>query len=287
MLAKESQSGQHVPHIVGTLAVTGPSSPAASVIELADPRTQTTCIGGLPISLLGMRDTARLLIKSALDARGRNVRPFYSTSANGQVIALAAADPGFKDLMLSADQINPDGMPMVMLSGYVSSERLEERVATTDLVHAVAEMAEADEISFYFLGGTAAVNAEAVARMKEKYPKLIFSGARDGYFRRDEEEAVVEEIARLRPDILWIGFGVPNEQQFVSRNLEKLRGVGVVKTSGGLFDFLSGKKSRAPQWMQNCGMEWLYRIILEPRRLLWRYVATNPIAIWHILVNSR
>jgi len=80
---------------------------------------------------------------------------------------------------------------------------------------------------------------------------------------------------------------VPLEQQFVARNIDKLTGVGVIKTSGGLFDFISGKNSRAPAWMQNVGLEWLYRTILEPRRLLSRYLKTNPIALWQIMFNSR
>src|SRR5690606_24880736 len=98
----------------------------------------------------------------------------------------------------------------------------------------------------------------------------------NGYFKRDDEDAVVAEINAARPDIMWLGLGVPLEQQFVARNLDRLTGVGLVKTSGGLFDFISGKNKRAPGWMQACGLEWLYRMWLEPRRLAMRYLTTNP-----------
>jgi N-acetylglucosaminyldiphosphoundecaprenol N-acetyl-beta-D-mannosaminyltransferase len=244
-------------------------------------------IGGLPIAALSRRDSARLLVDTALRARGQRQRPFYSTSANGQVIALARSDAGFRDLLLGADQIHADGMPMVRLSSLVSQVPLPERVATTDLVHDVAALAEGAGVSFYFLGGTPEVNRAAVARMQEAYPNLRFVGARSGYFDPDQERAVVEEIARLQPDILWIGLGVPLEQRFVARNIERLHGVGVIKTSGGLFDFLSGRNSRAPGWMQAVGLEWAYRTMLEPRRLFGRYFKTNAIAMWQIVMHSK
>lgn len=247
----------------------------------------TTVIGGLPVSLLGMEESARMLVRTALAARGQNALPYYSTSANGQVIALASEDPEFKALVQKADQIHADGMPMVRLSGYFARDELTERVATTDLVHAVSRLAQKAGLRYYFLGATPETNRGAVANMRRLYPDLIFAGARDGYFKIEDEARVAEEIVRAKPDILWIGLGVPKEQQFVERNLERLRGVGVIKTSGGLFDFLSGKNSRAPKWMQNAGLEWAYRSMLEPRRLLGRYLKTNHAALWQIIFHSK
>jgi exopolysaccharide biosynthesis WecB/TagA/CpsF family protein len=85
---------------------------------------------------------------------------------------------------------------------------------------------------------------------------------------------------------LWVGLGVPLEQQFIDRHIDRLTSVGVVKTSGGLFDFLSGKNSRAPAWIQSVGLEWLYRVCLEPRRLGMRYLTTNPKAIRALIRHS-
>ncbi|WP_449394045.1 WecB/TagA/CpsF family glycosyltransferase [Devosia riboflavina] len=256
--------------------------------EMTHPKAEpNTTIGGLPISVLGMEESARILVRTALRARGQNALPFYSTSANGQVIALAAEDANFKQLLTQADQIQADGMPMVRLSGYVSSEELSERVATTDLVHAVARLSQKAGLRFYFFGATPDGNRNAVANMQDQYPDLIFAGARDGYYKPEEEAGIVADIVASKPDILWIGLGVPREQEFVSRNLENLRGIGVIKTSGGLFDFLSGKNSRAPQWMQSAGLEWVYRTMIEPRRLLGRYLKTNPAALWQIIFHSK
>jgi len=256
-------------------------------LQEKDRLDSTTRIGGLPITLHDRDESARRFIDIALAARGTNGLPFYSTSANGQVIALAGHDAAFRNLLLSADEIHADGMPMVFLSRLFSRSALRERVATTDFVHDVAKRAEAAGVSFYFLGGAPEVNERAVAAMQAAYPRLVFAGAHHGYFPAETEAEIVAQIAAVKPDILWIGFGVPLEQHFVARNRERLRGVGVIKTSGGLFDFLSGKNSRAPQWMQQMGLEWLYRTILEPRRLLVRYLKTNPVALWQIMFHSR
>jgi N-acetylglucosaminyldiphosphoundecaprenol N-acetyl-beta-D-mannosaminyltransferase len=243
-------------------------------------------LGGLPISTRNMIESAENFATWALEARGRKQLPYYSTSANGQVISMASQDKAFMRLLLEADEIHPDGMPMVHISRLLTKTPLQERVATTDFVHIVAKEAQKLGLSFYFLGGTPEVNRRAVDSMREKYPALVFSGSRDGYFSEDQEPIIVEEIAKLKPDILWIGMGVPREQAFVSRNIDKLVGVGVIKTSGGLFDFLSGKNQRAPVWLQKVGLEWVYRIIQEPRRLVLRYLITNPTALKLLITKS-
>lgn len=260
----------------------------ANDIEVAtsvdDPRV---VLGGLPIDRCTMDEAAQTLIRHALAARGKQQRPFYSTSANGQVLAVCVQQRRSRDLMLEADQIHADGMPMVHYSRMNSADPLPERIATTDLVHAVAERAQDANLTFYFLGGTDEVNSLAVAAMRRAYPRLTFVGWRDGYFGADEEDSVIANIQACQPDILWVGLGFPFEQKFVSRNLHRLTGIGVVKTSGGLFDFLSGKNPRAPGWMQRLGLEWAYRMCQEPRRLTLRYLVTNPLAVYALLRHSR
>ncbi len=246
----------------------------------------TSFLGRLPIAQVDMKTSAKGFVAQALESRGSGKRPFYSTSANGQVLALCGKDKEFLALMLKADQIHADGMPMVLYSRYFSANPLPERVATTDLVHEVARLAETAGLSFYFLGASEEVNAQAVAEMQKAYPGLIFAGRRNGYFGRDEEDAVIEAINSAKPDILWIGLGVPLEQQFIDRNIDRMTGVGVLKTSGGLFDFISGKNARAPKWMQAAGLEWVYRMSREPRRLGMRYLTTNPQAIRALIRHS-
>ncbi len=240
-------------------------------------------LAALPITDATIDETARDFILRAGSERVSGARPFYSTSANGQVIALCHHDREFDAMLRQADQIHADGMSLVIFSRKFCRQALRERVATTDLVHAVAKRAEETGSRFYFLGGSEEVNRAAVEEMQRLYPRLVFSGRRNGYFSRAEEDAVLADIAASKTDILWVGFGIPLEQRFVSRNLDRLSGIAVIKTCGGLFDFLAGKNSRAPQWMQDMGLEWLYRAMLEPKRLGKRYLLTNPIAIYSLL----
>ena len=238
-------------------------------------------IGDLPIDAVGLEETALAFIDYCRSAERRAAaRPRFSTSVNGQVVSLCAIDRGVAELFRSADSINADGQPIVTLSRLLSHTPLPERVATSDLFPAVARLAGRAGVTFYLLGGNETANRAAAENALAAYPGLRVVGRRNGYFSPAEEPAIVDEIARLAPDILWIGLGVPLEQHFCVRNLAKLRGVGIVKTSGGLFDFLALAKPRAPLWMQRLGFEWLFRMMAEPRRLALRYLITNPHALF-------
>jgi N-acetylglucosaminyldiphosphoundecaprenol N-acetyl-beta-D-mannosaminyltransferase len=244
-------------------------------------------LGRLPIAAIDREASARLMIERAIAARGSEREPAYISSANGQVLSMCARDPALRELFLSADLLHADGMPLVFASRLKCAAPLPERVATTDLFHDVARLAETTGASFYLLGGTRAVIEQAVQNVRRLYPRLNIAGFRHGYSRRgDDEAAIIAEINAARPDILWVGMGVPVEQTFAVRNRRHLTQVGLIKTSGGLFDFLAGRNKRAPAWMQAVGLEWLFRAALEPRRLLVRYLTTNPHAIYLLLTGS-
>ncbi len=246
-------------------------------------------IGDLHVEASTLAATARAFVDYCRSPeRQAMARPLYSTSVNGQVISLCARDKALAALFAEADWVNADGQPMVMLSRYVSRVKLPERVATTDLYPAVARLAEREGVTFYLLGAVERVNRKACDETLKAFPKLKIIGRHSGYFRRKgEEAAIVARIAALKPDILWVSLGVPLEQQFVARNLDKLKGVGVIKTAGGLLDFVSGEKPRAPGWMRKFGFEWLHRTLYEPRRLLMRYLTTNPPALYVMLTSMR
>jgi N-acetylglucosaminyldiphosphoundecaprenol N-acetyl-beta-D-mannosaminyltransferase len=244
-------------------------------------------VGGLPIAAIDRRDSSRLMVELALARRGSKLPPVVVTSANGQVISMCARDPRIRALFLDADLIHADGMPLVFASRMKCRMPLPERFATTDLFHDVACVAGATGASFYLLGGTSDVIKAAVHNVRQAYPRLKIAGFRHGYSRRDGDEAeVIAGVNAARPDILWVGMGAPIEQEFAIRNRGRLTNVGLIKTSGGLFDFLSGRNHRAPEWMQAAGVEWLHRLALEPRRLLYRYLTTNPHALYVLLTWS-
>jgi N-acetylglucosaminyldiphosphoundecaprenol N-acetyl-beta-D-mannosaminyltransferase len=141
-------------------------------------------------------------------------------------------------------------------------------------------------VTFYMLGATEPENARAVAKVRARYPGLRLLGACHGYLRGEALEAKLAEIDALSPDILWLAMGVPQEQRFVRDHAGKLGRVGVIKTSGGLFNYLSGTNARAPLWLQRAGLEWAFRVWQEPRRLAWRYLITSPHALYLMITRS-
>jgi exopolysaccharide biosynthesis WecB/TagA/CpsF family protein len=243
-------------------------------------------LGGLRLAVLDLEETADFMIEMVFPQR-RLDRPLYLTSANGEVLARCSTEPMTDRLFRAADLINADGQPLVTVSRFRSGTPLPERVATTDLFHVVARKAQAAGLTFYMLGADEAENAAAVASVRAQYPDLRIVGQCHGFLRGEALRAKVAEINALAPDYLWVALGVPYEQSFVEEFTPALSNVGVIKTSGGLFNFLSGSRVRAPRWMQHAGLEWVWRIWLEPRRLFWRYLTTNPRALYLLLNRDR
>jgi exopolysaccharide biosynthesis WecB/TagA/CpsF family protein len=243
-------------------------------------------LGGLRLAVLDIEQTADFMIDMVFPQR-RLGRPLYLTSANGEVLARCSTEPMTGRLFRAADLINADGQPLVTVSRFKSGTPLPERVATTDLFHVVARKAQAARLTFYMFGADEAENATAVANVVRMYPGLRIVGRSHGYLRGEALRQKVDEINALAPDYLWVALGVPYEQAFVDQFAPQLCNVGVIKTSGGLFNFLSGSRVRAPRWMQKVGLEWAWRIWLEPRRLFWRYFTTNPRALYLLFNKSR
>ena len=246
----------------------------------------TVRVGGMPISVLDRVSAAELMVRAAM-ARKRGGRPLYFTSVNGEAIARASRDPKLAALFLAADQILADGQPLVFASRFLCRTKLPERVATTDLIHDVARLAEQSGASFYLLGSEEEENRRAAETLRKAYPKLRIVGRCHGFLTGEALVAKLGEIDRLAPDIIWLGLGVPAEQQFVLDYSHLLPNTGVIKTSGGLFNHISGRNPRAPLWMQRAGFEWLWRMMMEPRRLFWRYLTTNPRAVYALLRYSK
>jgi N-acetylglucosaminyldiphosphoundecaprenol N-acetyl-beta-D-mannosaminyltransferase len=259
------------------------ANPVGRAVTSGVPRIS---LGGLRLAVLDIEQTANFMIDMVFPQR-RVGRPLYLTSANGEVLARCSTEPMTDRLFRAADLINADGQPLVTVSRLKSSTPLPERVATTDLFHVVARKAAAAGLTFYMFGADEAENAAAVANTRKAYPDLRIVGHCHGYLRGDALRAKVAEINALAPDYLWVALGVPYEQAFVEEFTPLLSKVGVIKTSGGLFNFLSGSRPRAPRWMQAVGLEWIWRTWLEPRRLFWRYLTTNPRALYLLFNKSR
>jgi N-acetylglucosaminyldiphosphoundecaprenol N-acetyl-beta-D-mannosaminyltransferase len=255
-----------------------------------DAALEEVLVGGWPHIPLSCVELAGLMEADCRPmrlSRGLDL-PRLVFDLNGQGLSLAETSFAYREALLQSDCIHADGQSIVFASRLFHGRNgLPERVATTDFFHDAARIAQSSGLRFFLLGGSAESIAAARAAIQEMYPGLHIVGARSGYFSEQDEAGICDEIVRAGTDVLWVGLGKPKEQTFCVRNRERLRGVGWLKTCGGLFDFLSMKNSRAPLLMQRLGFEWLYRLALEPRRLFWRYLTTNVHSMAILLIRGR
>lgn len=243
-------------------------------------------VGGVPVERYTSGQWCKLLISDWQRKRHEAVPPKVVTTVNGQVVSLFTENADFRNAVLNTDHIAADGMSVVFASRLATGAPLPERVATTDWFHAAAKAASRHGIRFYVLGATERMNKLAIERIRLLYPYLQLAGARDGYFDRERVDEVARDIAATRPDVLWIGVGNPEQLLLAHVFKHLIPGLTWVRTCGGLFDFLSGMRSRAPSAMQKVGLEWAYRMALEPKRLGWRYATTNVTAALAMARNS-
>ncbi|MEO1796491.1 MAG: WecB/TagA/CpsF family glycosyltransferase [Pseudomonadota bacterium] len=245
--------------------------------------SESVLIGGLNVDKVSRDSLADELIA---DVDRDLERPRLVFSVNGQGISMAATDPEFLDNIRKGDLRHADGMSVVFASRLLTRTPLPERVATTDFFHDAARAGEPKGLKFFFLGASEDVVRRAYYAAKDQYPEIEWVGFRDGYFSEDEEADVCRELVESGADVVWVGLGRPKQEAFCVRNAHRLQGITWMKTCGGLFDFLAGNNPRAPQWMQSLGLEWLFRTMQEPRRLLRRYIVTNAHAVWLFLTRS-
>jgi len=250
--------------------------------------SDTVTIGGFPTIRLTRDELAALMVHDCIaNQNTRTALPKLVFSSNGQGISLAGTDRRFAEAMSHADIIHADGMSVVVASRLLTNRPLPERIATTDFITNAAPAAVKAGLSFYLLGGSEQQNKAACDALQSQYPELRIAGRHHGHIDDQADERLCAEIVASRTDVLWVALGKPKQELWCVRNRQRLTGVGWIKTCGGLFAFLSNEVSRAPAWMQDRGLEWLYRTMQEPTRLGWRYLVTNPHSMYRMVRFSR
>lgn len=260
--------------------------PAAQEMVAANDAYIEVTVGGISTACLSRHDLARMMLQDCLASRESAGRqPKLVFASNGHAIALASRDPVFRATLRQADIIHADGQATVFASRLLTRNPIPERSATTDFIHDAARIGAEHGLRFFMLGATEEANSEAVRVLRETYPGLQIVGRRHGYFSRGEEEEICDEINLTQPDVIWVGLSVPLEYEFAVRNRHRFK-AGWLVTCGGCYNFVTGAYKRAPQWMQASGLEWLFRLSLEPKRLFWRYAVTNPLAMFLLLTRT-
>lgn len=184
-----------------------------------------------------------------------------------------------KDLVLrksinDGDIINVDGQSVVWASR-ILNKPLKERVSGIDLMIRLVELAHKKSYKIFFFGAKEEIVKEVVKRYTKEYSKDMIAGYRNGYFKKEEEQSIAQEIADSGANILFVGISSPIKENFLFENRDTLKQVNLIMGVGGSFDVIAGFVKRAPIWMQKSGLEWLYRLIQEPKRMWKRYLIGN------------
>jgi len=187
-------------------------------------------------------------------------------------------DTALRESLDEADILLADGLPLVWFSKLIGNP-LPERVAGIDIMYRLLERASRKSYRVYFLGAKPEVVKKVVEIIKVDYPGVRIAGYRDGYFDESEEKDVAESIKNSLADILFVAMSPPKKENFLRRWREQMD-VPVCHGVGGSFDVVAGVTKRAPDWMQNCGLEWFYRLLQEPGRMWKRYLVTNSIFVF-------
>jgi N-acetylglucosaminyldiphosphoundecaprenol N-acetyl-beta-D-mannosaminyltransferase len=197
---------------------------------------------------------------------------------NAAKIVHAQENRHLLDSINNSDIINVDGMA-VMWALRALRFKVPERVSGIDLFIKLLEICEEEGFKPFFLGAEESVLDGMIKNISQKYPGLFVAGKRNGYYESVQEQEIIAQIKNSNADMLFIGMGSPQKEIFIENYSSKIN-VPFVMGVGGSFDILSGKTQRAPLSMQNMGLEWLYRVYQEPRRMWKRYATTNTIFIW-------
>jgi N-acetylglucosaminyldiphosphoundecaprenol N-acetyl-beta-D-mannosaminyltransferase len=197
-------------------------------------------------------------------------------------IAEAQSDPAFRRVLNTAWLVTPDGMPLVWLG-----PRGVERVYGPDLMLAVCDTGRSRGLRHYFFGGAEGVAQELAEKLSARFPGLAVAGTFTPPFRpmsADELAALQADVARTKPDIVWVGLSTPKQERFMAEKGHTLD-TGLLVGVGAAFDFFSGRVRQAPRWIQRSGFEWLFRLTMEPRRLAPRYMRTHPLFVLRVIAQ--
>ena len=244
-------------------------------------RSETAWVGGVPVSTLSLKALIDRMLRDAPLRLAAGQAPLLVFDCNGHGLSLNATDKAFAKDLAQAGLIHADGQVIVKASEWLRGPKIADRSSTTDMFIESLPGAAAARVRYYLLGGTEQVNADCADKITRDTPGLELAGRRNGFWKPDEEDAVIDAINAAAPDVLWVGTGKPREQAFCVRNRDRIR-AGWIVTCGGLFNYITGDYPRAPQWMQDAGLEWLHRMATNPRHLAWRYLTTNPHALYLI-----
>jgi N-acetylglucosaminyldiphosphoundecaprenol N-acetyl-beta-D-mannosaminyltransferase len=234
---------------------------------------------GVGVSALNLDDAVELADRWLASRSGEAY--ICMTGVHG--VMEARADPGLRSILNNALINAPDGMPMSWV-GRWQGHRNMDRVFGPDFMSAMCRLSVERGYRNFLYGGQPGVAEQLRAMLETRFPGLLVVGTRTPPFRdltRQEEAELFAQLRVLQPDILWVGLGAPRQERFMARYVDRLH-VPLLVGVGAAFDFHTGRIRDASPWIKRCGLQWLHRLLQEPRRLWRRYLTNNPAFVWHI-----
>jgi N-acetylglucosaminyldiphosphoundecaprenol N-acetyl-beta-D-mannosaminyltransferase len=243
----------------------------------------TSQIFDIPIDLAQPADLLERITGWVGDGCGAR-RVMY---VNAHVLNQSQESPALHEALTNADLVYCDGYG-VRLAAKAMEAEVPHRMTGADWVWGLASLCETQELSVYLLGSDPGVASEAAERLRRWYPRLQIVGTHHGYFETGSEhdQRVVEDINRCRPDIVLVGMGSPKQEAWVQAHAHELE-TDVLWTVGALFDYVSGRVPRAPAWLADNGLEWIFRLAIEPNRMWRRYLLGNPQFVSRVMTQAR
>jgi N-acetylglucosaminyldiphosphoundecaprenol N-acetyl-beta-D-mannosaminyltransferase len=192
-------------------------------------------------------------------------KPSFIATANAEMIMMADQDEELKCILNHADLVVPDGAGTVWAARHLGVS-MPERVAGYDLTQHLLARAPQKKKRVFFFGSAPGVADKAKIKAESEYPGIQIVGVRDGYFKKEQEQEIIDQIKSARPDLLLAALGVPKQEKWLYEHLQELN-VPVSIGVGGTLDVMAGVMKRAPLWMQRAKLEWLFRGLLQPKRI--------------------
>lgn len=230
-------------------------------------------ICNIPVDALTMQQTIDLVDKAIQEKRS-----IHHVVINAVKVANAQKDIELKESIVNCDIINADGQGIVWASRLLNKP-LPERVAGIDLMEELVALASKKKYKIFFLGAREDIVSKVISIYSDKLGKDIIAGYRNGYFKKEEEAQIAQQIADSNANILFVAMSSPKKEIFLNTYKHLIK-TSFIMGVGGSFDVVSGFVKRAPQWMQDWGLEWFYRTMQEPRRMWKRYLFGNSAFIF-------
>jgi len=192
----------------------------------------------------------------------------FITTVNPEILLLAHQEENYKNILNRASLSLADGIGIIFAAHYLG-QKIKKRITGCDLLEIIADLAEKEEKSIYFLGGRGKVPQKAAENLKKKFPTLKIAGFDNSiiYSEKLFEKEIITRINKTQPDVLFVALGAPKQEKWIFKNINQLKTVKIAVGIGGALDFLSGKTKRAPLFLRKIGLEWFWRLICQPWRL--------------------